>query len=108
MVFVCCSFFTRQCYGDLADRVSVVRRRDGQHTNPRIRDSSDRGDVCFRTVGVVRSRVAVRLPNVSDRRRRDTNFHWTSNDIHTGIAVLLNDGGQTGSRGQVSEDAKNV
>jgi len=108
LALVRCSIFARQRDGNLVDRVSVVRGRDGQHIRPGIVGPGGRADLRFRSAAVLRGRVARRIRDPGHRRRRHTDRHWCADGVHTGIAVLPHDGGRTGRGGPVAEEAEEL
>lgn len=95
MALVRCPVLARQRYGDLVDRVTVVRGRNGQHIDPWIPGSGGRADLRFRPSAVLRHWMAVRLLHAGLSRRDDTVVYRCADDLHTGIALLPHDGGQT-------------
>jgi len=49
-----------------------------------------------------------RLLHAGDSGRDDTVNHRRADDLHTGIALLSDDGGKTGRSGQVAEETEKL
>jgi len=94
----------RRRHGHLADRVPVVRGRDGQHIRQRLVDAGGRADVRVRPVAVLRGRMVGRVRDAGRRRRGHTGDYRRADGVHTGVALLSDDGRQTGRSGQVVEE----
>lgn len=82
----------RRCHGDLVDRITVVRGRDGGNIDPGIHVANGRVHVRVRLAAGLRCRMDRRLLYAGHYGRSDLDRHRRADVLGTGIALLSDDG----------------